>query len=556
MNRLLIHTQKSHRTSLFKRNKRTRHQRTLKRSYYQLDTLFNQKDDISKEYTSFLFRGIERLKEGKDSEAQELLKIAAQVNPTGYECYTYLAMIAKDQNNGEEYKRNINRAVRAARLDVKENKDIIIELYYSLAGYHFHEKEYNEGLNAMNELLMFADEPTADMHALRYELDAACQRVESIKYPAEKIYQAVVAPVLEGMPVEVKLVDETKGRGLFTTQDFEKGDIVLEETPILSVPSFSNLTHDLCYSTLAPLKKHTIKVLKAVNKEMVPQIENDILDQLTLTQPEPVSCPNCRFQFFNAEEEQEARKTYLSTCTGNCRNDITMKPCFPSVLEPELRRDETDEDEFTPFDAERTKLELISKLLAIINEDYSVWHKVNQSLCWLHDSTRSLLLHEVQYINRMKKKFPKISNLLTETNYIKLKSVVDVNGLQISPTNLNITATLKDTSSEYSDYDLNVQEDQTVDGLGLYIASSFINHSCEPNIEISQHSNSTLRWIATENIPKGTELLHAYITKEEIPDPEYRMAALKHRWNFLCHCPSCAHIHKSQPDKPKSHPLD
>jgi hypothetical protein len=45
-------------------------------------------------------------------------------------------------------------------------------------------------------------------------------------------------PVLQGLGLEVKLVDAATGRGVFCTRPFEQGDLILSEPPILVCQCF------------------------------------------------------------------------------------------------------------------------------------------------------------------------------------------------------------------------------------------------------------------------------------------------------------------------------
>ncbi|KAG8716240.1 hypothetical protein FRC11_006634 [Ceratobasidium sp. 423] len=83
-------------------------------------------------------------------------------------------------------------------------------------------------------------------------------------------------------------------------------------------------------------------------------------------------------------------------------------------------------------------------------------------------------------------------------------------------------------------------------GSAFYRVSSYLTHSCAPNVAPSFHTGtSDLHLVANENIPAGTELTMAYVDVNQGPD-ETRLEARRRRrqelargWRFACECPRC-----------------
>ncbi|QRW16372.1 MAS20 protein import receptor [Rhizoctonia solani] len=83
-------------------------------------------------------------------------------------------------------------------------------------------------------------------------------------------------------------------------------------------------------------------------------------------------------------------------------------------------------------------------------------------------------------------------------------------------------------------------------GSAFYRVSSYLAHSCAPNVAPSFHTGtSDLHLVANENITSGTELTMAYVDVNQGPT-ETRLEARRRRrqelargWRFACECSKC-----------------
>lgn len=84
-------------------------------------------------------------------------------------------------------------------------------------------------------------------------------------------------------------------------------------------------------------------------------------------------------------------------------------------------------------------------------------------------------------------------------------------------------------------------------GHGLYKICSFMNHSCDPNMELKHPAwDGKITWMATRDIKKGEELTFAYIGGNiackkpnshrplEMDSQEERRQLLKDHYGFAC----------------------
>ena len=73
--------------------------------------------------------------------------------------------------------------------------------------------------------------------------------------------------------------------------------------------------------------------------------------------------------------------------------------------------------------------------------------------------------------------------------------------------------------------------------MGLFLLTSFYNHSCEPNACVYFFNNSLAYIIAQREIEAGEEITINYIDVEiEVME---RRKILKENYGFDCFCPKC-----------------
>ena len=74
-------------------------------------------------------------------------------------------------------------------------------------------------------------------------------------------------------------------------------------------------------------------------------------------------------------------------------------------------------------------------------------------------------------------------------------------------------------------------------GIAVYVALSFFNHSCAPNVtKIRRGVNVDI--VSLRPIAKGEEVCHSYVPSQMSQGK--RKDELEHNWGFLCQCPRCA----------------
>jgi len=90
-----------------------------------------------------------------------------------------------------------------------------------------------------------------------------------------------------------------------------------------------------------------------------------------------------------------------------------------------------------------------------------------------------------------------------------------------------------------ADVDMGMQQEEAIDGGAIFLLSSYMNHSCSPNLAIGVPLADTnnVFFYATKKISKGEELFWCY-TGNDLPKEE-RRKLLRLQYKFWCKCPSC-----------------
>jgi len=76
-----------------------------------------------------------------------------------------------------------------------------------------------------------------------------------------------------------------------------------------------------------------------------------------------------------------------------------------------------------------------------------------------------------------------------------------------------------------------------VHGIFLPTVGAFVNHSCDPNLSISNNYNHEMRWEAEKEIGQDEEMFVSYI--DPMLPLDERREILFNRFNFWCHCALC-----------------
>lgn len=77
-------------------------------------------------------------------------------------------------------------------------------------------------------------------------------------------------------------------------------------------------------------------------------------------------------------------------------------------------------------------------------------------------------------------------------------------------------------------------------GSAVYLLASMLNHSCQPNVDVTFPGNDAMiSFVAAMDVPKHTELCISYIDADM--STKARQERLQFAYGFTCTCPKCVH---------------
>ncbi|KAN0022082.1 hypothetical protein ACTFIU_004246 [Dictyostelium citrinum] len=371
-------------------------------------------------------------------------------------------------------------------------------------------------------------------------------------------------PILEGSPslydrVEIKYLDGIREKALFAKVPIEKGEIIFSDLPFihqLSVDSFKLHHNDIC--------SHCIK----------------FIDTTTTT---IIKCDNtngCKYQYCSEKCKLESFSYHNQSCMNN--SDLVLSSNHPiSKYRAMVENVPTS-----------TQLLLVESLISMISHLLKTKQAKNCNLALgtiTHLKRGPLMAQQSSYngknLEDLQKQYQPLVSLLEDAYGLKLKEHLDDQLLKnefkklfsvdfydnlLGMINFNSTSTVvksgkkiqievpvtttnKTTTGKGKKSNNNQQQQQpktttkTIEnscwGVGLFPIFSCMNHSCIPNVEISNEivdGVTSVRMVvkAKKNIPAGSEILHSYC--DETLSNKERKDILFSQYGFKCTCNKCS----------------
>lgn len=352
---------------------------------------------------------------------------------------------------------------------------------------------------------------------------------------------------------------ELKGKGLFARKTFKKGDVILEEKPVVCAQfSWNELyKYKACEFCLKSLEKA---------EEMAQRLTTN--QGLTLPFPEccPVDqscfaiCPQCQVVYCSQACKDAAFSQYHQVlCMGSSRED----PSHPLAQLLETWRN-------FHYPPETATVMLIAKMIAMIkqasdkgsvismfsgfisytvNEQEEIAHKL------LGDKfkvQREVLLQQLTSLL-----FEEAAQeWFTPEGFNSLVALIGTNGQGIGSS--SFSQWVKNTENLELNKENKEELETTIDkiyndlwevsgqfldceGSGLYQLQSACNHSCSPNAEITfPHGDHTLAMVALDDIDAEQEINIGYLSCCELERGRHsRQKALRENYLFHCSCEKC-----------------
>ncbi|XP_060076891.1 histone-lysine N-trimethyltransferase SMYD5-like [Ylistrum balloti] len=357
--------------------------------------------------------------------------------------------------------------------------------------------------------------------------------------------------------VEIRQIDLSKGKGLFATKDFKKGDVLFEERPIVS----SQFLWNEFYNYTAC--EYCLKSLETAETQCQRLTENPSLSlpfpECCEAQPaQYVMCPQCQVVYCCDGCRTAAWTEYHRTlCMGPSRHDGH----HPLAQLGETWRN-------IHFPPETSSIMLLAKMIAIVkqsddgiskfsqfvnlpvNKEEEIAHKLlgedfKQPLELLRQMVTECLFEET------------IQQWYTPEGFRSLFALIGMNGQGIGSSAISVWVKnceklqLSDEDKQrldglidqmYEDLDRVSGTFLNCEGSGLYRLQSACNHSCLPNAEITfPHNNHCLALVATEDIQTEEEICISYLNECNIGRSRHsRQKILRENYLFHCGCTRCA----------------
>lgn len=361
-----------------------------------------------------------------------------------------------------------------------------------------------------------------------------------------------------------------KGRALFASKAFQKGEAILEEVPLVSSQfswnaEYKYLACDYCMKPLETAEEN-LRRLTGNQTVTLPYPECCTVQKSKYLQ---VQCPNCPTQYCSAECLTAAADRYHKFLCLGLDHANAVHPL--NVLNEAWRK--------IHYPPETTTIRLVLRLLAMykqtnnrddllkaiqdfhhefINENLMISHKM-QGENFQQDLDNIFALFSQTF------DFTDAETFQTPDTFKRLFALIGENGQGIgtssfadwvkNATALELTPDAKSALDEFIDACYEQLEAVTGlqflnnEGSALYPIESKANHSCIPNAQATfPYSNHVLKLIAIQDIQPGDEICISYLDECFLERSRHsRQKELSENYLFVCSCPKCIE-QKDDPD--------
>ncbi|EDV22754.1 uncharacterized protein TRIADDRAFT_28394 [Trichoplax adhaerens] len=369
------------------------------------------------------------------------------------------------------------------------------------------------------------------------------------------------------LPVEVKYINNARGKGLFATNCFNEGDEIFKENPLVCAQFLWNefYKYEACEYCLRSLEDAETMARRLSGNPNVVLPHKEYCS--TYAMENYVKCPRCQVTMYCSSTclEKAVKEYHRSLCCGsnNCRPDHSLN-----------RLRETWRNIHYP--PETSSIMLIAKMIAMIEQAddpmdvlklFSQFSRVtaNNEAHVAHKLFGKQFVEQIEILRlELINTLPssKITEWYTPGGFRSLLAMIGTNGQGIASSSFSQYARNVDAAKfekQEEDYinsfldqlyaDMNEESGDFLDceGSGLYLLQSCCNHDCSPNVEINfLDNNATLTVKAIRNISEGQELCISYIDSD-IKNWKKRQAILMENYLFECTCNRCM-VESQQPE--------
>ncbi|KAF9095362.1 hypothetical protein BGX23_000588 [Mortierella sp. AD031] len=296
-------------------------------------------------------------------------------------------------------------------------------------------------------------------------------------------------------------------RGLVATKSFAKGEVIYTETPVISALEPSLEGKNFCHYCL---------------KEM---ISRDLM----------IPCSQCSVAVFCSEscKTSAAQEFHDILCTKNIKgadNDGSAT----SAPGAQALRDYTKETRnIVPAMLARFLAKMVHDEALNSGAEYNAFDHLER-LIYVEQTMGPDEEKEMELLKlALGSSIPGIDQFITEERYLVMKGRLLYNLYGVS-SGISPALSVKPLPESHRSV-----RDRPITGAGLYRATSYLMHSCQPNAKIVfSGRDHTVSVVATENIRAGDELQVGYIKNGKL-STEQRRLELFTKYRLQCSCPLC-----------------
>ncbi|XP_035017834.1 histone-lysine N-trimethyltransferase SMYD5 [Hippoglossus stenolepis] len=377
--------------------------------------------------------------------------------------------------------------------------------------------------------------------------------------PVDDMFSLCVDPGKAAGSVEVRFIDNVKGKGLFARRSIKKGDSIFIERPLVSSQFLWNSLYkykacEFCLRALETAEDNARR-LSGIPGLNLPHPE------LCRVRPElHQTCPQCQVMYCSSECRQAAAGQYHRVlCLGSSQEDPDhplnkLKDAWRSLHYP----------------PETSSIMLMARMVALVKQDKDKahWQKLFSHFCSRTANEEEEIAHKL-----LGEKFrgqlaslhgffraalydEHLSRWFAPEGFRSLFALVGTNGQGIGTSSLSqwvhgcdaleLPAQQREQLDSFIDQLYKDIEKETGDflnceGSGLFLLQSSCNHSCSPNAEASFPDNNFLLHLrALGDIHPGEEICISYLDCCQRDRSRHsRHKTLRENYLFVCSCPKC-----------------
>ncbi|KYR00339.1 hypothetical protein DLAC_03082 [Tieghemostelium lacteum] len=428
------------------------------------------------------------------------------------------------------------------------DKELVSVLYCNLAVTNIQLKEYTQALNdatlsieynnqnaksyqragdALIHLQLYREAKEMYLHAIRHVKDENSLQIANNSLQNSKM-KLFYEPILQGTPkfyenIEIRYLDTVKEKSLFTKRDVKKGDILFMDTPFIhriSPDSMKRLGNLICHFCMKFIAAESIVYCKG-------------------------PCKSTQY------------------CSDHCRNESektvhTSRSC----VDPN--------DKQSALVQYRNMVENLSTGTTLLLAE-SIYSMISHKLITRQSKNCNLALGTITHLKRgplmaqqpsyngnnlsdLQKQYQPLLELLKKTYYptdpkdLENKLLMDeMNKLFsvdfydniLGMINFNSTSTVVKSPTKTNSNNSSKNDSW---GIGLFPIFSCMNHSCLPNVDITNEIEDGVNSVkmvlkAKKNLLEGTEILHSYCDEKL---PKKSRQSILSQYGFKCSCSKCS----------------